>query len=102
MNSRIVCSANRCDVTGHIAIGIRHYDALMQDQITNLQIVMKETDSFTSTPFERVVTQGFIDQRGNFYNRQEAWKIAEQNGQVLRRVGGDTANSGTLYSENLY
>lgn len=102
MNSRIVCAANRCEVTNHIVIGIRHYDAVMQDQITNLQIVMGEVNSFASTPFVRTVTQGFIDQFGNFYNRQEAWKIAEQNSQVLRRVGGDAANGGTLYSENLY
>lgn len=102
MNSRIICAANRCDVTKRIVIGIRHYDSVMQDQIANLQIAMEETDSFTITPFEHNVTQGFIDQFGNFYNRQEAWKIADQNGQILRRVGGDTANGGTLYSENLY
>lgn len=102
MNSRIVCAANRCDVTKRIVIGIRHYDGVMQDQIANLQIAMEETNHFAKTPFEDKVTQGFIDQYGNFYNRQEAWKIADQNGQILRRVGGDSTNGGTLYSENLY
>ena len=102
MNSRIVCAANRCDVTNHIVIGIRHYDDLMREAIVNLQINTEETDYSATTPFEGKVTQGFVDQYGNFYNRQKAWKIAEQNGQVLRRVGGDTAKGGTLYSENLY
>lgn len=102
MNPRIVCAANRCDITNEIVIGIRHYDAAMRSQITNLQIITEETNSFADLPFVENVTQGFIDQFGNFYNRQEAWKIADQNGQILRRVGGDSANGGTLYSENLY
>ena len=46
--------------------------------------------------------QGFIDSWGVFYNRQDAWKIAEENNQIIRRVGGDTKDGGTLYSENLY
>jgi hypothetical protein len=46
--------------------------------------------------------QGFIDQFGKYYTRTEAWKIAEAMGQIRYRCGGDTANGGTLYSENLY
>lgn len=49
---------------------------------------------FTS-PWE----QGFIDQRGNFLGRQEAWQVAQAAGQIIRRVGGDTEAGGTLYSE---
>lgn len=45
---------------------------------------------------------GFVDNFGNFLTRTEAWKVAEAAGQILYRVGGDTANGGTLYSENLY
>lgn len=47
----------------------------------------------------RDTEQGFIDQHGNFYSREEAWKIAQANGQIIRRVGGD---EGRLFSENLY
>ena len=47
-------------------------------------------------------TQGFVDQYGEFFDRCEAWKIAEREGQILRRCGGDGAKGGTLYSENLY
>ena len=46
--------------------------------------------------------QGFVDRFGKFHNREEAWKIAEPAGQIRRRVGGDTINGGTLFSENLY
>tara|TARA_R110000782_G_scaffold261868_1_gene353713 strand:+ start:1161 stop:1406 length:246 start_codon:yes stop_codon:yes gene_type:complete len=41
---------------------------------------------------------GFIDQHGRYYNRQDAWKIAEKNEQILKEVSIE----GTLYSENLY
>jgi hypothetical protein len=46
--------------------------------------------------------QGFVDQKGNFLSRTEAWQVAQTANQIIRRVGGDTANGGTLYSENLY
>lgn len=46
--------------------------------------------------------QGFIDQHGAFMSRREAWEVAEAAGQIIRRVGGDEADGGTLYSENLY
>lgn len=46
--------------------------------------------------------QGFVDNEGNFLTREEAWKVAERCGQIIRRCGGDTANGGTLYSENLW
>ena len=43
-----------------------------------------------------------VDQFGRFYNKREAWVIADMNGQIIRRCGGDTEDGGTLYSENLY
>lgn len=42
--------------------------------------------------------QGFIDQRGNFLTREEAWIIAVNNNQIIRHL----SSSGVLYSENLY
>jgi hypothetical protein len=57
-----------------------------------------QLDAFCGDP----VDQGFLDQHGVFLSRTEAWKVAEAAGQILRRVGGDDANGGTLFSENLY
>lgn len=83
---RIVCAANRKRFTGEVVLGIRHWDAFMRNLDT-------EGDP---------VEQGFITNRGEFVDRHTAWCIAEEAGQIIRRVGGDTANGGTLYSENLY
>lgn len=96
MNTRIVCAANRYEIDGEIflIIGARHFDSLM---IAQIQRLPKQDKLPKSTE-----CQGFIDQRGNFLTRTEAWKIAEQNGQIIRRVGGDSIDGGTLYSENLY
>lgn len=91
MEQRIVCAANRLKFTNAVVVGVRHYDAFMRRQIA-------QSEYNWCDPVE----QGFIDQFGVFLTRTEAWVIAEKNGQILRRVGGDTANDGTLYSENLY
>lgn len=47
-------------------------------------------------------TQGFVDTRCRFLTRQEAWPVAEVNGQIIRRVGGDGPSGHGLFSENLY
>lgn len=90
--SVVVCSACRYDK--HMLIGARHWDANMRAQA---EFVPKEVH-----PFKIDWEQGFIDQHCNFLTRTEAWKIAEANGQIIRRVGGDEADGGTLFSENLY
>lgn len=82
----IVCAANRNQFTGTIILGVRHWDSFMHRLMTE------------GGP----VDQGFIDQRGTFLTRTEAWKVAEAAGQIRRRVGGDSSDGGTLYSENLY
>lgn len=85
--TRIVCAALQFD-GGFIVPGPRHFDEIMHP------IISKANPGRTTK-----VVQGFIDQRGNFYDRQQAYKIAMEAGQISRRVGGD---EGTLYSENLY
>ena len=55
---------------------------------------------------------GFVDQDGKFYTRQEAWKIADKNGQIARPLGFEKdrksirpagiGDDGMLFSENLY
>lgn len=46
--------------------------------------------------------QGFLTSKYRFVDRIEAWKIAVEQNQIVRRVGNDTEDGGTLYSENLY
>ena len=83
------------EATQIIFVSARHFDMLMHNQIDNSVL---STDDKHDGKWE----QGFIDQLGNYWSRTESWKIAEKNNQVRRRVGGDTADGGTLYSENLY
>lgn len=90
--NRIVCAANRNRLTGEMLIGVRHCDLLMRDQRERL------SDKGKNSEWE----QGFVDRYGKYHDRQEAWKIAFEAGQIIRRCGGDEANGGTLYSENLY
>ena len=79
---RVVCAANR-RMDGHIICGARHWDKVMRAQ----------TNDYKGW------SQGFIDQFGDWMTREEAWKVAADQDQIRRRVGGDT---GRLYSENLY
>lgn len=98
---RIVCAANlhnNGERGEFILIGPRHCDSTMREQLSIYKVVLSEHGVEPSIKVE----QGFIDQFGDFHTRQEAWKIAEANGQIYRRCGGDDANGGTLYSENLY
>lgn len=88
----IVCAANKHIPTGHILLGVRHCDEHMRLHRDQLQ------DKGLNSEYE----QGFVDKFGNFHTRTEAWHIAVAAKQIKRRVGGDTADGGTLYSENLY
>lgn len=55
---------------------------------------------------------GFVDQDNNFYTREQAWKIADRNGQIKRPRGFEkdysnarqpnAGDDGILFSENLY
>lgn len=85
---RIVCAALRSD-DGDIICGPRHYDYVMRKQI-RAEHVGKWTTA----------EQGFIDQRGNFLNRQEAFHIALTADQFKGPMT-DTS-TGILYSEHLY
>jgi hypothetical protein len=94
MNPRIVCAANQysclLDETNLlIVIGARHWDSIMRD---HFRLIADRVE-------RKSEIQGFIDQFGKFYTRQEAFVIAEENNQIIRRVGGD---NGKLFSENLY
>ena len=86
---KIVCAANL--VNNHIVCGVRHYDKIMHD-------MMEQIDEAYSGAN---VIQGFVDNRGNFHNRQEAWCIAKAAGQ-LEHITEREGTIGTLYSEHLY
>lgn len=78
----IVCAALRRGET--IICGPRHWDSICRGT---------SKDGWE---------QGFVDQRGVFLTREEAWYVALAAGQIIRRVGGDTIKGGRLFSENLY
>ena len=82
----IVCAACKfCDL---ILCGARHWDSVMCAQADIIGIKGGNEE------------QGFIDQFGDFHNREEAMKIVKESGQPFNRSrnGGDTI----LFSEGLY
>ena len=90
--ARVVCAANRNHM-GLVVCSVRHFDPLMH------RIIKPLLEQHTSCEFDE---QGFVNTKGEFLTRTEAWKAAEENDQIRYRCGGDTADGGTLYSENLY
>jgi ferredoxin-NADP reductase len=84
---RVVCAAV---LYGNevMLVGPRHFDATMRDQMRRFGVQWNAPH-----------VEGFIDQWGNFMNREEAHKVASEQGQIRHRCGGD---SGRLFSENLY
>ena len=88
METLIVCAAIKLS-DDSIICGVRHHDQIMNRELTC------RFDAQTI----KVKEQGFVDNRGNFLSRKEAKIIAELNGQIRRRVGGESEE---LFSENLY
>ena len=86
---RVVCAAMRDSVYGVIC-SPRHWDS-----IARVQAALSKKEWWGAE-------QGFVDQTGKFLTRNEAFKVADAAGQIIRRVGGDSKDGGTLYSENLY
>lgn len=104
MNSlqpRIVCAAMLMK-DASIITGIRHFSPEMRTTMFRI---------YGEKYHLQVAEQGFVDQFGKFYNRQDAWKIADLNGQIIRPTGWEktsqprnpnVGDEGTLFSENLY
>lgn len=88
---RVVCAALRAD-DGDVLVGVRHYSADMHAQIharcDGTKFCHRSGDD-----------QGFVDQRGEYMTRRQAWLVAEAAGQVRRQGFTD---EGSLYSEDLY
>lgn len=88
---KIVCAAIRHARTGLVITGARHFDEVMCKVIEALPKV-SISDWADSD-------QGFIDQWGNFLDRQEAYKIALAKDQYKPY---EPYTPGVLYSEDLY
>ena len=93
---RVLCAANELP-DGHLILGARHWDDLMH---TNFNLYLKAKGVKEEQVLGGRVRQGFVDQWGNFLNREVAWMIAEKQGQI--RHTGPGFKGPELYSENLY
>lgn len=98
----IVCAAIRNKDTGVVVCGPRHGNCL------NAVIAY----GIDKNPNGDTWICGFVDQENNFYTRAEAWKIADERGQINRPTGWEKnfdnrrppgfGDEGLLFSENLY
>ena len=87
VDALVVCAA--CiNSEGKVVPSVRHGDKLMYN-------VMDEEEVIS---FHWV--QGFVTNRFSFITREEAWIIAERQGQIRNKLPCDSAKR--LYSENLY
>lgn len=93
---RIVCAANYYQTDNVILCGIRHGS---DDMYSMYDFASGSGGLRLHKKYEE---QGFVTSKGRFVDRKEAWKIAVEQKQIFRRVGGDDSEGGTLYSENLY
>lgn len=75
---------------GYIVTGTRHACPIM-----GLQLDIIGDDVLDKWCGHNNMIQGFTDQYGNFYNRQEAYVIAKVAGQIIR----EDHTPGTLFSE---
>lgn len=70
---------------GDIGIASRHY-----------QVIRLKAQLGKKTDFSRGCIDGFVDNKGNFYNREEAKQVAINAEQIPKDF------EGTLYSEDLW
>ncbi len=99
---------------GLIVTGIRHYSPEMRATMRRLYgSGLRAFGRWWIKPYHlRERVQGFVDQYGTFLTREQAWVIADREGQIhLYDPAGKgaliprAANVGdreTLFSENLY
>lgn len=87
-NNYIVCAAIKMK-DGLIVTGVRHFSPDMRAVLSRI---------YGSDYKYEVKEQGFVDNKGNFLNRQEAWDRANK----LHQIRYDVAPKGKLFSEGLY
>ena len=87
VDALVVCAA--CIISeGKVVPSVRHGDKLMYNVMDEEEVIR----------FHWV--QGFVTNRFSFITREEAWIIAERQGQIRNKLPCDSAKR--LYSENLY
>ena len=92
---RVVCAAIRA-ADGSVLLGVRHYSGDMHEQI----VARHDGAKFKHRHDE---DQGFVDQHGVFMTREEAYRVADEQGQILDwRACGNGLDGRKLYSEGLY
>lgn len=92
---RVVCAAIRAS-DGDLLLGIRHYSRDMHAQIE----ARRDGEKFKRRLDE---DQGFVDQRGVFMSREEAYEVAKSQGQLWdSQACGGGLDGMRLYSEGLY
>lgn len=103
---RIVCAAVRLP-DGRCVAGPRHFDGTMWSQILGISLeAFKSIQSGADHPLPigiqewQRAEEGFIDQHGRFYSRENAWPIALGNRQI--DPGEMHWQTGCLHSEHLY
>ena len=106
IGTRIVCAAVNVEWSDGKKIqlvGVRHWDYAMRPQFKAFKS-LHELSDYGYTDEQGFLTNKYDPAVNNyrFVTRTEAWKIAKAAGQIIRRCGGDDADGGTLYSENLY
>lgn len=100
MQRRIVAAAIRA-ADGSVIVGIRHYSKDMHEQI-------KHRGDGKKFSQRHGIDQGFVDQKGVYLTREEAWVVARKAGQIIRNHEGglpteeDLPENDKLFSENLY
>lgn len=88
--------AAACKYGETIIVGVRHYDKIMTSQLR-----MFPEDSEVKMMNRGEVIQGFIDNHGNFLNRQEAMELVKSNGQPFYPIR-NSGNGKELYSEGVW
>jgi hypothetical protein len=87
---RVVCAAIKKNNV--LITGPRHFDAVMHTTIN--QMIDGMADHLGDAK------QGFVDQKGIFMDREEAFLVATAAGQIRQKTGNP--NSKELFSEDLY
>jgi hypothetical protein len=91
---RVVCAAIRA-ADRSLLLGVRHYSMDMHEQIA----ARRDGDKFKHRHDE---DQGFVDQHGLFMDRNLAYRVALDAGQLVYPERCGSLDAPKLYSEGLY
>ncbi len=90
MQNRIVCAAIR-KPNGLVIAGVRHWDMVMRNVVESLPQI---------SALDGHGEQGFLDRFGQYHDRESAFIIARDAGQIIKKTGNP--DEPILYSEDIY